>query len=181
MDWKIKTKDKSELIEVCETNVAADPVRIRKGGQDVLVSPHKHFFSLRKMDSKLEQNVRLRNLAQFVSEAGEIEFEGEVVWKSQVTSVRLAAQINVPGAENRTNAAANATVTVRSPMAGKVLKVVVEENQIIKEGDELVVIEAMKMENKLYASRSGKVKRLHVKVGDSVTPQAKVLVISNDE
>ncbi len=55
-----------------------------------------------------------------------------------------------------------------APMPGMVLQVMVENNQEIKKGDAIVVLEAMKMENILKAPGDGIVKKIHVIKGDKV-------------
>ena len=50
-------------------------------------------------------------------------------------------------------------------MQGTIVKVAVEEGQQVEEGDLVVVLEAMKMEQPLNAHRSGTVKGLHAEVG----------------
>jgi len=57
---------------------------------------------------------------------------------------------------------------VKAPMPGLVLNVMVEPGQLIKKGDAIVVLEAMKMENILKAAADGEVKKIHVKKGDKV-------------
>ena len=58
---------------------------------------------------------------------------------------------------------------------GKVRKVLVQENQEVKEGDVLVLIEAMKMEFAIRAPSSGKVIRMRVSEDEQVTPGTKFL------
>lgn len=55
-----------------------------------------------------------------------------------------------------------------SPMPGRVLTVKVSEGDIVKKGDLLIVIEAMKMENNLLAPYDGVIDKILVKKGDSV-------------
>jgi acetyl-CoA/propionyl-CoA carboxylase biotin carboxyl carrier protein len=57
---------------------------------------------------------------------------------------------------------------VTSPMQGTVVKVVVEEGQEVAEGDTIVVIEAMKMEQPLKAHKAGVVTGLSAAVGETV-------------
>lgn len=57
-----------------------------------------------------------------------------------------------------------------SPMQGTIVKIAVEEGQEVKEGDLIVVLEAMKMEQPLNAHRSGTVKGLTAEVGTSSRP-----------
>ncbi|HSE75195.1 MAG TPA: biotin/lipoyl-containing protein, partial [Dongiaceae bacterium] len=56
-----------------------------------------------------------------------------------------------------------------SPMPGLLVTVAVQEGQDVKAGQELAVVEAMKMENLLRAERDGKVAKLHAKPGDSLS------------
>ncbi len=58
---------------------------------------------------------------------------------------------------------------VTSPMQGTIVKVVVEEGQDVAEGDTVVVIEAMKMEQPLKAHKAGTVTGLQAEVGETVT------------
>ncbi len=55
-----------------------------------------------------------------------------------------------------------------SPMPGLLVSVAVDEGQDVKAGEELAVVEAMKMENVLRAERDGKVKSVRAKAGDSL-------------
>ncbi|RAJ71683.1 acetyl/propionyl-CoA carboxylase alpha subunit [Streptomyces sp. Amel2xB2] len=56
-----------------------------------------------------------------------------------------------------------------SPMQGTIVKVAVEEGQQVEEGELVVVLEAMKMEQPLNAHRAGTVKDLHAEVGGSLS------------
>ena len=56
-----------------------------------------------------------------------------------------------------------------SPMPGLLVQISVKEGQDIKAGQELAVVEAMKMENLLRAERDGKVAKLHARAGDSLS------------
>ncbi|MCC6491812.1 MAG: acetyl/propionyl/methylcrotonyl-CoA carboxylase subunit alpha [Pirellulales bacterium] len=56
-----------------------------------------------------------------------------------------------------------------SPMPGLLARVVVEPGEEVKAGQELAIVEAMKMENRLCADRDGKVKQLLVAVGDALS------------
>jgi len=57
---------------------------------------------------------------------------------------------------------------VKAPIPGMVLKVMVERGQIIKKGDTLIVLEAMKMENILKAPADGVIRKVHILKGDKV-------------
>jgi biotin carboxyl carrier protein len=57
---------------------------------------------------------------------------------------------------------------IKAPMPGMVLKVMVEEGTEVKKGDNLLVLEAMKMENILKSSTDGIVKKVLVMQGDKI-------------
>jgi acetyl-CoA/propionyl-CoA carboxylase biotin carboxyl carrier protein len=63
----------------------------------------------------------------------------------------------------------SSSVTLSSPMQGTIIKVAVEEGATVAEGDLVVVLEAMKMEQPLRAHRAGVVSSLTALVGSSVT------------
>ncbi|GHH88032.1 acetyl/propionyl/methylcrotonyl-CoA carboxylase subunit alpha [Streptomyces capitiformicae] len=69
--------------------------------------------------------------------------------------------------------------TLTSPMQGTIVKVAVEEGQEVKEGDLVVVLEAMKMEQPLNAHRSGTIKGLAAEIGASVTSGAVICEIKD--
>jgi biotin carboxyl carrier protein len=66
---------------------------------------------------------------------------------------------------------------VTSPMPGRVLKVLVREGDEVPAGAPLVVVEAMKMENELHATRSGVVKKIHVTPGATVESGARLIEV----
>ena len=57
---------------------------------------------------------------------------------------------------------------VVAPMPGMVLRVEVEEGDRVEEGQGIVIVEAMKMENELRALSAGYVTRIHVREGEAV-------------
>jgi len=62
-----------------------------------------------------------------------------------------------------------------SPMPGLLVSVAVDEGQEVKAGEELAVVEAMKMENVLRADRDGKVAKVRAKAGDSLAVDQVIL------
>lgn len=65
-------------------------------------------------------------------------------------------------------APASSSNALTANIAGTVVKVLVEDGQEVKEGDTLLVLEAMKMETEVTAPKDGKVAHVDVAVGDAV-------------
>ena len=64
-------------------------------------------------------------------------------------------------------------------MQGTIVKIAVADGDTVAEGDLVVVLEAMKMEQPLNAHRSGTVKGLSAEVGASVTSGATICDIKD--
>jgi len=73
--------------------------------------------------------------------------------------------------------AASGEQTLTSPMPGRVLKVLVAEGDAVAAGAPLVVVEAMKMENELVATRDGAVKKIFVTPGQTVESGARLIEV----
>jgi len=61
------------------------------------------------------------------------------------------------------------TKSILSPMPGAVVSVSVQPGDTVVDGQDLCIIEAMKMQNILKSEREGVIKSVNVKAGDSVT------------
>jgi len=57
---------------------------------------------------------------------------------------------------------------IKTSMPGRVVKVLVREGEKVKEGQAILVLEAMKMHNEIKSPQSGIITRINPKVGDSV-------------
>ena len=67
---------------------------------------------------------------------------------------------------------------VKSPMPGNILKINVALGQKVKEGDVLIVLEAMKMENEIVAPKAGSVAQIAVSKGQVVETGSPLIVIA---
>jgi len=68
-----------------------------------------------------------------------------------------------------------------SPMPGKVIEIKIKPGQAVLSGDELVVIEAMKMNHTISADQDGEVREIFIEVGDQLDLGANLLTLSGDE
>ena len=67
---------------------------------------------------------------------------------------------------------------ITSPMPGNILKINVTQGQKVNEGDLLIVLEAMKMENEISATKSGTVAQINVTKGAVVETGTPLVVIA---
>ena len=67
---------------------------------------------------------------------------------------------------------------VKSPMPGNILKINVTQGQKVNEGDVIMILEAMKMENEIVATRSGTIAQIAVSKGAVVETGAVLAVIA---
>lgn len=66
---------------------------------------------------------------------------------------------------------------IAAPMGGKVIDVNVNVGDAVNEGDEVLILEAMKMELPVVANESGTVKEVKCKKGDAVEAEAVLVVL----
>jgi len=94
-------------------------------------------------------------------------------WHALVESegARLTAKDGSTGAGAR-------DFVVRSPMPGRVVKVLVAEGDAVRAGQGLVVLEAMKMENELRARSEATVTKVHVSEGAAVEGNAVLVTLA---
>lgn len=67
-----------------------------------------------------------------------------------------------------TASAGSGEFNLKAPMPGLVVAVPVAEGQVVEKGENLIILESMKMQNELKSPRAGTVTRVKVKAGDSV-------------
>lgn len=117
-----------------------------------------------------DNTVLVDGIAYSVTLEGEAVVVGDERLPMQVRGLALAAAapsptLPGPGVAVPIVAGAGAVLAI---MPGKIIRVMVEPGQTVKEGEPVCVLEAMKMENELHATQSGTVKAVRVRPGDDV-------------
>ncbi|MCX5850874.1 MAG: biotin/lipoyl-binding protein [Deltaproteobacteria bacterium] len=69
------------------------------------------------------------------------------------------------------------SLEVRAPMPGSIVDILVKVGDRVKEEDELIILEAMKMENPIFAPADGVVKEIKVKIKDVVEVDQVLLIL----
>ena len=67
---------------------------------------------------------------------------------------------------------------IKSPLSGRVVTISVQVGQTVKEGDQLMILEAMKMNNYIYAPHGGRISAIPVNVGDAVEEGQPLFILS---
>ncbi len=104
--------------------------------------------------------------------------EVQVLVRGQVTRIDVADERRLRLRAGTTGfSSAQGKQVIAAPMPGKVVKVLVKLGDEVKEGQGLVVVEAMKMENELKSPKAGKVVELPAKEGTAVEINARLVVV----
>jgi biotin carboxyl carrier protein len=98
-----------------------------------------------------------------------------VVVAAEVTEARSASVAAL--AQQAQRAAGAGPATVKSPMPGRVVKVLVRAGERVAAGHAVVVVEAMKMENELRAPRAGTVREIRCAEGAAVEAGQDLVVV----
>jgi 3-methylcrotonyl-CoA carboxylase alpha subunit len=100
---------------------------------------------------------RLAHQLAFCKEAGEITLQ------------YAGREYHVFDASQRRRPVPTSTGDLRAPMAGKIIRILVQPGEAVKAGATLLILEAMKMEQQITAPQDGVVTRLLCREGDQVT------------
>lgn len=111
----------------------------------------------------------------------EIEIDGQVYHVKVRELPDDAVMTEQPKAGSSRNTADSAPPaegkTMLAPMAGTILRILVKEGQTVKKGENLIVLEAMKMENEIVADEDGVIRSILVKANDSVESDQPLLIL----
>jgi biotin carboxyl carrier protein len=91
--------------------------------------------------------------------------------------VRVESERMRSAAQAKKATAGSGDKVVRSPMPGRVVKVLVSKGDAVQTGQGLLVLEAMKMENEVRARIAGTVAEVHVATGTAVEGNAKLVTL----
>lgn len=96
--------------------------------------------------------------------------------KAAATTAPALAPVAAPTPQAAPTVAAGAN-TVNAPMPGKVIAVAVTVGQTVKKGDLLLTLEAMKMENEIFAQADAVVSEVLVEAGQTVPAGGPMIVL----
>jgi 3-methylcrotonyl-CoA carboxylase alpha subunit len=146
------------------------PVGLERDGENFI-------FTLR--DRSLSGRVCLWDPPRFKIKVGDEVFAGEVFRRGDKVDVHLPAGTFRLNYFSKAGATAGhvAAGGLTAPMPAKIVKVLVKEGDAVRGGEELMILEAMKMEYKIFSPLSGSVKKIFFREGDKVSQDVQLLEI----
>lgn len=138
--------------------------------EDNLLIPEIHSISQGKIWFSLNENIYTAFISVNAMKIASVTIDAFTYEVNRLDVLEeLTTYSNAQGSGNDTN-------NITSPMPGKVIKINVTENQEVKKGNVLIIVEAMKMENNITAPRDCKIEKINVKAGEMV--ETKTVMIS---
>lgn len=128
------------------------------------------------------ENVVMKSF-EFVENGKTVKAQAELVKNTlwvHLNGETLALEVdNGRISKRKTKASQSNPNQIMSPMPGKITKIIVQAGQSVKEGDSVIVMEAMKMEYTLKSSINAKVKKINCQVNEQVTLGALLVELEN--
>lgn len=149
---------------------SGDKVSLEFSGQELIYNGQPFNWSLEKKRKDLY--LVLKDNKSFRAELLELDHQAKKVTikvNKTIYEISLKDKMDLLLAEMGIDASSlNQVNDLKAPMPGLILDILVEPDQEVKKGDQLMILEAMKMENVLKAPGDGQVKSVEVSKGDSV-------------
>jgi biotin carboxyl carrier protein len=125
-------------------------------------------FKIKGQEYEVEINQLDSNTAEVEVNGTTYQVEMKQEARQSKTPILVRPEPAVPKSAHKFKKKISGTNEVKSPLPGNIMHVFVKENDEVKKGDRLVMYEAMKMENTIYAEKDGVVAKVRVKPGDNI-------------
>lgn len=115
-------------------------------------------------------DVRIKSLEDNIAkvEVNGSSYEVELLQDVKVTKTPKLVRAQPIATAPKTIAPAGKMSVVKAPLPGTIFKMLVKDGETVKIGDNLLILEAMKMENNILSEKAGIVRSVKIKEGDSV-------------
>ena len=138
-------------------------------GQDVVI------LEAMKMENSISSDVAGRVKRIFVAEGDTVAESAALI---EIESNNAPAKPAATAIKQSAPAQAKGTI-VTAPLPGTIFKLNVKVGDMVEKGQDVVILEAMKMENSISSDVAGRVKRIFVAEGDTVTENAALIEIGS--
>ena len=131
-------------------------------------------YEMKKFKFKIggnEYGVWLKSIEENIAkiEVNGTTYEVEMEREAKATKTPTLVRKVMPSKEEKIEKKPGGSSTpIKAPLPGKILSVKVSKGDLVKKGDVLLIMEAMKMENNVLASKDGVVEKIKVQPGDTV-------------
>ena len=170
MDLRIELNGKTHKVALPARITAGQAFALEVAGQTLSATflPHAAVLVLRNGDG-LERNIHVRR-SVVSSFAGDMESQlrAEIHLGGRMHYTLATAQLDLPGHAGGQARGASREQVVRSQITGKILKILIKKGDQTTSDQALMVIEAMKMENRVFTHLAGTVTSIGVNEGDAV-------------
>lgn len=167
-----------KIKKMYSVTVNNEKITVEKEGKDFLVDGNAVDWDVRKIDDHTYHV--LKNQRSYTIEVIRVELlRKTLVLKldNKVYEIIIKDKFDLLLEKLGMNAAsAQAVVDIKAPMPGLILEIMVKAGDVLKKGDPLLVLEAMKMENVLKSSGDGEIKEVLVEVGSSVEKNQTMII-----
>ncbi len=100
-----------------------------------------------------------------------------VITEGDLFKIEVMDELKLKMLARRGGGAAEGKQVIKSEMPGTIIDVKVKVGDEVKEGDVLIILEAMKMQNEIKSPKDGEVKEVFVKPKDNIDADAKMVVV----
>jgi glutaconyl-CoA/methylmalonyl-CoA decarboxylase subunit gamma len=125
-------------------------------------------FNIKGQEYEVEIKKLDNNIAEVEVNGTVYQVEVRQEARQSKTPILVRPEPAVPKSAHKFKKKISGTNEVKSPLPGNIMNVFVKENDEVRKGDKLVVYEAMKMENTIYAEKEGTIVKVRVKPGDNI-------------
>ena len=165
--WRLNGDTKRKLSFRLGDTVQDIVVNVAAGGHELQVGSQRLFArGTLGLDSELQAQLGERRIHAAVVPSGE---RRQVFFDGRSWPLSLMDTLHVGGAGEEVEG------SLRAPMPGKVIALLVQPGTVVEKGTPLLVMEAMKMEHTMSAPRNGVVKEFSCAPGDQVSAGAELL------
>lgn len=129
----------------------------------------KYQFKIRGRDYSVEIQKTDGNIIDIEVNGSKYSVELERTIEMKKTPKLMRPGVPAPKShEKKIKKSISSRIPVKAPLPGIILKIIVKVGDVVKEGDTLLVMEAMKMENNIQSEKSGTISDIKINEGDTV-------------